>query len=61
MRVVRVVSCRVRWLSVCRACNRCDRKERKRAYNDRLFAIRGLPDSLYVFASSGPRRLEKGE
>jgi hypothetical protein len=38
---------------------RCDRKERKRAYNDRLFAIRGLPDSLYVFASSGPRRLDK--
>jgi hypothetical protein len=40
---------------------RCDRKERKRAYNDRLFAIRGMPNSLYVFASSGPRRLEKGE
>jgi hypothetical protein len=40
---------------------RCDRKERRRAYNDRLFAIRGLPNSLYVFASSGPRRLEKDE
>lgn len=36
----------------------CFAKFRHRPFNDRIFAIKGLPDSLYVYSMAGPKRLD---